>query len=79
MKLCRHDVEGSQFTTYMALINFCDVAGSYISGWAMHVLGAPVLGFTCGLGIAAAFAFFYNINRKDKMVSSLIKVPATKL
>ncbi len=47
MALCRHDVEGSQFTAYMALINLCDVAGSFISGWGMRVISAPVLGFSC--------------------------------
>lgn len=62
MSLCRHDVEGSQFTAYMALINFCDVMGSYISGWALRVIAAPVLGFTCGICLLAAFLFLYRLN-----------------
>lgn len=48
MALCRPQVEGSQFTAYMAFLNFCDVLGSYISGWALLVIPAPWLGFTCG-------------------------------
>ncbi len=49
MSLCRQQIEGSQFTTYMALINFCDVLGSYLTGWALNIISAPTLGFTCGL------------------------------
>jgi PAT family beta-lactamase induction signal transducer AmpG len=64
MALCRHDVEGSQFTAYMALINLCDVAGSFISGWGMRVISAPVLGFSCGLGLLTALVFLYRINLK---------------
>ncbi len=64
MGLCRHDVEGSQFTAYMALINFCDVTGSFISGWGMGVISAPVLGFSCGLGLLTAIVFLYKINSK---------------
>ena len=48
MALCRKKVEGSQFTTYMALVNFCDVMGSYISGWAMTFTTAPIIGLICG-------------------------------
>lgn len=49
MQLCRKEVEGSQFTAYMALINFSDVAGAFISGWLLRVVPAPVLGLGCGL------------------------------
>ncbi len=48
MALCRPQVEGSQFTGYMAFLNFCDVMGSYISGWALLIIPAPWLGMTCG-------------------------------
>ncbi|MBL4675821.1 MAG: MFS transporter [Mucilaginibacter sp.] len=51
MALCREKVEGSQFTAYMALVNFCDVMGAYISGWAMAYVSAPVIGATCGAAI----------------------------
>ncbi|MBX0291135.1 MFS transporter [Hymenobacter sp. HSC-4F20] len=49
MALCRPRIEGSQFTTYMALVNLCGVSGSYITGWALQVVSAPVLGLGCGL------------------------------
>lgn len=48
MALCRKKVEGSQFTAYMAMVNFCDVMGSYISGWAMTYISAPLIGLVCG-------------------------------
>jgi PAT family beta-lactamase induction signal transducer AmpG len=48
MALCLKKVEGSQFTAYMAMVNFCDVMGSYISGWAMTYFTAPVIGTVCG-------------------------------
>jgi len=66
MGLCRHDVEGSQFTAYMALINFCDVAGSFISGWALRVIQAPVLGFICGACLLAAVVFLAKISPKEE-------------
>ncbi|QRR04048.1 MFS transporter [Dyadobacter sandarakinus] len=51
MLLCRKKIEGSQFTTYMALVNFCDVIGSYFSGWAMTFIDASTIGFACGIVI----------------------------
>ncbi|GAB2687226.1 RhtX/FptX family siderophore transporter [Mucilaginibacter koreensis] len=54
MALCRQKVEGSQFTTYMAMVNFCDVLGSYVSGWALTFIAAPHLGIACGCFIAVA-------------------------
>lgn len=59
MSLCRRPVEGSQFTTYMALVNLCDIAGAYTSGQAQMHLNAPTIGLLCGgvmalaLGVAA--------------------------
>lgn len=49
MGLCVKKVEGSQFTTYLALINLCDVLGSYITGWSLTEVSAPTLGLLCGL------------------------------
>lgn len=49
MTLCKTNIEGSQFTAYMAMINLCYIGGAYISGWALHLVSAPVLGFGCGL------------------------------
>ena len=48
MALCLKKIEGSQFTAYMAMVNFCDIMGSYISGWAMTYTTAPIIGITCG-------------------------------
>jgi len=49
MGLCWQKVEGSQFTTYLALINLCDVLGSYITGWCVNIIFPPMLGLFCGL------------------------------
>ena len=49
MGLCWEKVEGSQFTTYLALINLCDVIGSYITGWCVNFIFPPLLGLLCGL------------------------------
>ncbi len=53
MGLCVKKVEGSQFTTYLALINLCDVLGSYVTGWSLTVITAPTLGLICGLSLLA--------------------------
>lgn len=54
MALCLAKVEGSQFTTYMAIVNLCDVIGAYVSGWGMSVTNAPVIGFICGMLLLVA-------------------------
>lgn len=54
MALCRRDVEGSQFTAYMALVNLCDVAGSFLSGHLQTQVSAPVIGFSGGIIILIA-------------------------
>ncbi len=51
MGLCVKKVEGSQFTTYLALINLCDVVGSYVTGWGLTEIAAPTLGLICGLSL----------------------------
>ncbi|MGI8952252.1 MAG: MFS transporter [Chitinophagaceae bacterium] len=51
MGLCLKKVEGSQFTTYLALINLCDVLGSYVTGWSLTAIAAPTLGLLCGLSL----------------------------
>jgi MFS transporter, PAT family, beta-lactamase induction signal transducer AmpG len=53
MSLCRRDVEGSQFTTYMALINLSGVLGAFISGHTQEYMSAPVIGFAGGLIVLA--------------------------
>jgi PAT family beta-lactamase induction signal transducer AmpG len=54
MNISHKDIAGSQFTTYMSLVNFTDVAGAYISGYAMLWLSAPTIGIFCGLFILIA-------------------------
>lgn len=49
MALCRPQIEGSQFTTYMALVNLSGVAGSFLAGWSLRVVSAPVLGMGCAV------------------------------
>jgi PAT family beta-lactamase induction signal transducer AmpG len=51
MALCRQKIEGSQFTTYMALVNLCDVLGAKLNGELLKHTTAPVLGLACG-GVA---------------------------
>lgn len=71
MNLCSDHIEGSQFTAYMALINFCDVLGSYITGWALHVVAAPVLGFSCGIIILFAIFMIYKNRRQKRLYTHL--------
>ena len=54
MALCRKGVEGSQFTTYMALVNLSDVIGAYVSGHALAWFSAPRIGLFCGAVVIAA-------------------------
>lgn len=68
MALCLAKVEGSQFTTYMAIVNLCDVIGAYISGWGMSVTTAPVIGFVCGFFILIAL-LLQQIKRKSPEVA----------
>lgn len=68
MALCLKKVEGSQFTTYMAIVNLCDVIGAYVSGWGMSVTTAPVIGFICGLLIMMALIWQYSWRKQRKMV-----------
>jgi len=49
MAFCRPRIEGSQFTTYMALVNLCGVASGYLNGWLLEVTTAPVIGAACGV------------------------------
>ncbi len=53
MALCKPQVEGSQFTAYMALINFTTILASYISGWALLKISTPWIGLACGAVILA--------------------------
>ncbi len=48
MSICRKGVEGSQFTTYMAFVNLCDIAGTFFAGQALLYLTAPTIGLFAG-------------------------------
>lgn len=64
MSICRKNVEGSQFTTYMALVNFADIIGSYVSGRALTYVQAPAIGFFAGgLSLTALIIIFF-VQRK---------------
>ncbi len=65
MGLCLKKVEGSQFTTYLALINLCDVLGSYVTGWSLTEISAPVLSLIC----ASVFLFFLIVTKLRKNYS----------
>lgn len=54
MAICRKGVEGSQFTTYMAFVNLCDIAGTYVAGQAQTYVSAVTIGlFAGGLALLA--------------------------
>jgi PAT family beta-lactamase induction signal transducer AmpG len=72
MMLCAPSIEGSQFTAYMALINLCEISGALVSGWALYLFPAPVLGFVCGLLLLLCCYWLY----KQKKVSAVIAMAA---
>ncbi|MCY7351423.1 MAG: MFS transporter [Cytophagaceae bacterium] len=54
MAICRKGVEGSQFTSYMALVNLSDIAGSYVAGQLLGITTAPLIGMGCGVLVLGA-------------------------
>lgn len=54
MNLCDARVAGSQFTAYMALVNFGDVLGAKLNGWALELTTAPVVGLACAAVVLLA-------------------------
>jgi PAT family beta-lactamase induction signal transducer AmpG len=54
MSICRKGVEGSQFTTYMALVNLCDIGGTYFAGRALLIVEAPTIGLFAGALVLVA-------------------------
>jgi PAT family beta-lactamase induction signal transducer AmpG len=60
MSICRPGVEGSQFTTYMAFVNLCDIAGTFVAGNALEYVPAPSIGLLAGglASVALLIVFF---------------------
>ena len=54
MNLCDRRVAGSQFTAYMALLNFGDVLGAKVNGWALSFTTAPVVALAGAAVVALA-------------------------
>lgn len=58
MGMCVKPAEGSQFTAYMALINLCDVTGSWIAGHIMATTAPARIGLCCGVVILLVWMVF---------------------
>ena len=64
MALARPGVEGSQFTTYMAFINLADIAGTFLTGYALTYVSAPTIGlFAGGLAVMAMIIVLFTLRR----------------
>ncbi|WP_310395087.1 MFS transporter [Hymenobacter sp.] len=66
MNLCDSRVAGSQFTTYMALINFGDVIGAKITGILLGFATAPVIGLCCAAVVLVALWRLRRVNAKAR-------------
>lgn len=76
MNLCDARVAGSQFTAYMALINFGDVLGAKITGWALDWTTAPVVGMACAGAVLFAL---WGLRRVGAEPSERVAVPVQVL
>ena len=62
MSICRKGVEGSQFTTYMAFVNLCDIAGTFFAGQVLLFLAAPTIGlFAGGLAVVGVVVTAFTL------------------
>jgi PAT family beta-lactamase induction signal transducer AmpG len=69
MAICRKGVEGSQFTTYMALVNLVDIAGALRLG-AGHDVGKGSRDRLVGGGLVLLAALLvFASTRKDKQLA----------
>jgi PAT family beta-lactamase induction signal transducer AmpG len=66
MAYCRPKIEGSQFTTYMALVNLCTVTASYLNGWLLEFTTAPRIGLGCGVLLAGLVLAVYRLDPNGK-------------
>ena len=71
MNLCDYRIAGSQFTTYMALINFGDVLGAKLSGWAQEVFSVPIIGLGCAGFVLLALLGLRNIKARQAGTEAL--------
>ncbi len=69
MALCRRDVEGSQFTTYMAFVNLSDIIGAFLAGHAQEYVTAPTIGL--GTAILAGVGLAWIVWPKRKTASAV--------
>ncbi|GAB3490896.1 hypothetical protein GCM10027341_03190 [Spirosoma knui] len=68
MAICRKGVEGSQFTTYMAFVNLCDIAGTYLSGEALTLFSAPTIGLFSGVMAGCAVLVIFLALRHYRQI-----------
>lgn len=72
MSICRKGVEGSQFTTYMAFVNLCDIAGTFFAGQALLFFAAPTIGlFAGGLAVVGIIVTVFTLRHYQTRVRSL--------
>ncbi|MCD9856747.1 MFS transporter [Epilithonimonas sp. JDS] len=64
MNMCRDRIQGSQFTAYMALINFSGILGTYTVGWAQILAEIYWFGLICGVLITLA-AIYMRLTYKN--------------
>jgi MFS transporter, PAT family, beta-lactamase induction signal transducer AmpG len=74
MTLCRKDIAGSQFTAYMALINFAGIGGGYASGWLLTLVPGPVLGVTSGVGLLVLAFLLFRYKRQLEPVEDKLQL-----
>ncbi len=79
MALCRSGVEGSQFTAYMALVNFSDVVGNYVAGYALAVFSAPAIGLACAAVVLVALEVVRRSTLGERADATLLAPPPRPL
>ena len=77
MAYCRPKIEGSQFTTYMALVNLCTVTASYLNGWLLEFTSAPVIGFAAGLLLTGLVVALHLLDPNTKAQAQIAGAAAS--
>lgn len=70
MSLCRTHVEGSQFTTYMALVNLSSVVGAFVSGYAQRIVQTPTIGFFAAAMAGAGFLWVVGTRKSEARINA---------